>query len=244
MAADGAWVGTEPDLAAMPVTPADLEAIGLPGFGRFFNGYFNSLDGFVEGTAGFYGRPVEETRAVFDRLGLRRVYGSAMGLPSVPGDDESPPARVAYANIIEFADAAEADAFFDFLQCDGRCRLRTTPVARAAWSSPNPAFLKRQGRTEPACRAGRAAGATEFSRASFADFAATVERSSPPPSVRRRGARDPSCRPAGGPGAPTSAPRSTPQTGKPQSGGRSDRNTGEMSGNVGKYQVFGRVERS
>ena len=53
----GAWVGSEPDLAAMPITPGDLEAMGLPGFGRFFNGCFSSIDSFVEGTAGFYGQP-------------------------------------------------------------------------------------------------------------------------------------------------------------------------------------------
>ena len=29
----GAWVGSEPDLAAMPITPGDLEVMGLPGFG-------------------------------------------------------------------------------------------------------------------------------------------------------------------------------------------------------------------
>src|SRR3712207_6630741 len=60
----GAWVGSEPDLAAMPLTPRDLEAMGLPGFGRFFNGWFNSLDSFVEGTSGFYGHTPEESRAM------------------------------------------------------------------------------------------------------------------------------------------------------------------------------------
>src|ERR1700754_1518080 len=72
------WVGQEPDLAAIPLTPDDLAALGLPGFGRFFNGYFNDLDNFVEGTAGFYQQPISETKAVFDRMGLRRMFGSAM----------------------------------------------------------------------------------------------------------------------------------------------------------------------
>lgn len=117
-AAGRAWVGITPDLAAMPVTPADLEAIGLPGFGRFFNGFFNDLDMFIEGTAGFYGQPVEETRAVFDGMGLRRMYGSGMGQPSVPGE-ESPPVRGAYANLIEIENAAEADAFFDYIAAAG-----------------------------------------------------------------------------------------------------------------------------
>ncbi len=112
--AAGAWVGSEPDLAAMLITPGDLEAMGLPGMGRFFNGWFNSLDGFAEGTAGFYGHSVEETRAMAERIGLSRAFGSAMGLPSVPGE-ESPPARGAYANIFELRNPSETDAFFDYV---------------------------------------------------------------------------------------------------------------------------------
>jgi hypothetical protein len=112
--AASAWVGSEPDLAAMPITPGDLEAMGLPGFGRFFNGYFSSIDNFIEGTSEYYGRPVEEARALVDRIGLSRLYGVPMGLPSVAGDPESPPARVVYANIHELQNPSEADAFFDY----------------------------------------------------------------------------------------------------------------------------------
>ena len=109
------WVGQEPDLAAIPLTPQDLAALGLPGFGRFFNGYYNTLDGFVEGTAGFYQQPVSETQAVFDRMGLRRMFGSAMGLSSTPGDPESAPQRGAYTNVIEISHPAEADAFLTYI---------------------------------------------------------------------------------------------------------------------------------
>ncbi len=118
-AVGGAWVGQEPDLAAMPVTPADLEAMGLPGLGRFFNGWFNSLDSFVEGTAGFYGHTTEESRAMAERIGLSRAYGVPMGLPSVEGDPESPPTRGAYANIFELQNPSEADAFFDYVESAG-----------------------------------------------------------------------------------------------------------------------------
>ncbi len=107
-------MGSEPDLAAMPITPGDLEAMGLPGFGRFFNGYFSSIENFIEGTSGYYGRPVEEAHAMADRIGLSRLYGVPMGLPSVAGDPESPPARVVYANIHELQNPSEADAFFDY----------------------------------------------------------------------------------------------------------------------------------
>ena len=111
----GAWVGSEPDLAAMPITPGDLEAMGLPGFGRFFNGWFNSIDSFIEGTAGYYGHTPEETRAMVERIGLSRAYGSSMGLPSVPGE-ESPPERGAYANILELQNPSEANAFFAYVE--------------------------------------------------------------------------------------------------------------------------------
>jgi hypothetical protein len=115
----GAWVGSKPDLAAMPITPGDLEVMGLPGFGRFFNGYFSSIDNFIEGTAEYYGHPVEEARAMVDRIGLSRMYGVPMGLPSVEGDPESPPARVVYANIHEVQNATVADAFFDYVGSPG-----------------------------------------------------------------------------------------------------------------------------
>jgi hypothetical protein len=112
------WVGKEPDLAAMPNTPADLEALGLPGFGRFFNGFYNDPDLFIEGTSGFYGQPVEVTREVFARTGLTRMYGSGMGLPSVPGED-SPPVRVAYTNLIEIEHPDESGAWFDYISGPG-----------------------------------------------------------------------------------------------------------------------------
>jgi len=111
----GVRVGEQPDLAAMPITPADLAELGTPGMGRFFNGYFNSLDSAIQGMAGFYGHSEEETSVMLERIGLSRAYGSAMGLPRVPGDAESPAARGAYANIFELQNVAAADAFFAYV---------------------------------------------------------------------------------------------------------------------------------
>ena len=50
-----------------------------------------------------------------ERIGVSRVYGAPMGLPSVAGDPESPPARGVYANILELQNPSEADAFFDYV---------------------------------------------------------------------------------------------------------------------------------
>jgi hypothetical protein len=118
----------------MLITPGDLEAMGLPGFGRFFNGYFNTVDNFVQGTAGFYGHTVAETQAMADRIGLGRAFGDAMGLPSVAGDPDSPMARAAYANILELHNPSEADAFFDYLASatagpDARLSIVEAPFA-------------------------------------------------------------------------------------------------------------------
>jgi hypothetical protein len=114
----GAWVGQEPDLAAMPVTPADMEEFGFPGFGRFFNGFYASFDTFAQNDAGFFGKPLEEARAFYEGIGWSRFYGGGMGLPSVPGED-SPPARVVFANVLEVEDAAGADDYLTYISSAG-----------------------------------------------------------------------------------------------------------------------------
>ena len=114
----GAWVGQEPDLAAMPVTPADMDELGVPGFGRFFDGYYASFDVFAENDAGFFGKPAEEARAFYERIGWSRFYGAAMGSPSAPGQ-ESPPERTAFSNVLEVADAAGADDYLTFISSAG-----------------------------------------------------------------------------------------------------------------------------
>src|SRR5690348_6968802 len=63
----------DPDLAAMMVTPADLDAIGLPGLGRFGNGRFVSRDRAVEEDARSLGMTEDEVRAWYDRIGFGRV---------------------------------------------------------------------------------------------------------------------------------------------------------------------------
>lgn len=108
----------ELDLAAMPVLPSDLEAIGRPGYGRFYNGYFNSLDQFSEDEAFFSGRDYEEVRGFYEGLGFRRMFGVAMGVPTTPGE-ESPPAGYSLVTIIELDEGGDADAYFDNLGVTG-----------------------------------------------------------------------------------------------------------------------------
>lgn len=98
----------EADLAAMAVTPADLDAIGLPGFGRFGNGFFLPHERSIAVDAGLLGLPEDEVRDWYGRIGYRQAYGTELGLPSESSDDQSPPARGAFSRINEFADAAGA----------------------------------------------------------------------------------------------------------------------------------------
>ena len=96
------------DLAAMLVTTSDLDAIGFPGFGRFGNGFFISFEGAMQNDADSLGLTQEEARAWYEDIGFLRAYAADFGLPSVPGDDQSPPTRGGFSRIHEFEDAAGA----------------------------------------------------------------------------------------------------------------------------------------
>ena len=71
---------------------------------------FAGIEAIVEGNSAGIGLSVEETRAIYDGFGWRRIYSSAMGQP---GDPDGPPARGVNTSIQEL-DAAQADAYFAF----------------------------------------------------------------------------------------------------------------------------------
>lgn len=112
------WFGQEPDLAAMTLTPADLEETGHPGFGKYHPGHFLSFDQLTGFDARYFGRPVEEVRALYERIGWSRQYVFRLGLPSVPGQD-SPPEREFLSRVMEVADADGAGAYLDFTMSPG-----------------------------------------------------------------------------------------------------------------------------
>jgi hypothetical protein len=129
----GGWPGAL-DLAAMPVTPQDMTDLGLPGFGRFFNGYYASLDELAGDEARFIGKSVEETRALYGSIGFRRFYGTGMGVPSVPGDPASPPERGVIANVLELDDVPQLDDYVAFYGTAGPETEMAVSVAETPWS--------------------------------------------------------------------------------------------------------------
>jgi hypothetical protein len=102
------------NLPAMVLTPGDLEALGLPGFGKYGLGYFARLEGLAGGMADYLGKPAEDVLAFYESVGWRRMYGSNMGVPSDPNAPGSPPSRSAITLIAEYADADGADAALSF----------------------------------------------------------------------------------------------------------------------------------
>lgn len=109
------WADPELDLAAMALTPEQMAALGLPGYGRFFNGFYFPESNLIDGVSSFYGQPLEETQAAIEPMGISRGFGIGMGLPSTPGDHESPATRGVYMNVIQYTNPSAANAYLDFI---------------------------------------------------------------------------------------------------------------------------------
>ena len=113
-AAQGQQIGEPLDLPAMTLTPADIEAVGLTGYGRFANGFFRSLDEYVALRAEFLNKSEAEVRAALERAGWRRGYVTNLAVPTEPGNPDSPPSREAFSVVYEYADAEGAATAYDF----------------------------------------------------------------------------------------------------------------------------------
>ena len=107
------------NLPAMVLTPADLEAAGFPGYGKFGDGTFVPFASFVATTAAFRGLPVEAVQAASLEAGWRRFYGSTMGVPSVPDAPDCGASQVAFSFVNEYANAAGAGVAFAALGARG-----------------------------------------------------------------------------------------------------------------------------
>ena len=107
------------NLPAMVLTPADLEAAGFPGYGKFGDGNFVPFASFVATTAEFRGLPATEVEAAAQEAGWLRFYGSSMGVPNVPDTSECRASQVASSFVNEYVDAAGAQAAFAALNARG-----------------------------------------------------------------------------------------------------------------------------
>ena len=122
------------DLAALALTPDDLEAIGLAGFGLGGASYYASPHDYAPRVAGELGRDPAEVGDALAGFGWRRRYTVTLDRPLAPGTDDNE--RGVTSSLTEFATAEGAAAGFAFLEAEvaprpgGRAAPRDLPLAR------------------------------------------------------------------------------------------------------------------
>src|SRR5688572_13757226 len=100
------------DLPAIVLTPADLEAIGLPGFGRKGNGDLRRFDDYVASRAEFLNMEPAELEQLLTEAGWQAGYVTNLVLPSEPGNPESRESAIAFTAVHAYADADGATLAF------------------------------------------------------------------------------------------------------------------------------------
>jgi hypothetical protein len=93
------------DLAAIVLTPADLEEIGLAGFERKANGVLRRFDDYVVSRARFLNMEPAELGQLLTEAGWQAGYATNLGLPSEPGNPESQELAIAFTAVHAYADA-------------------------------------------------------------------------------------------------------------------------------------------
>ena len=112
-ATQGAAADPPFDLPAMTLTPADIEALGMTGYGRVGNGEFRSLDTYATRRAEFLELPAADLQDAFEAAGWRQGYVANLGLPAELGNPDSPPSHEAFSVVTEYAAAAGAADAYD-----------------------------------------------------------------------------------------------------------------------------------
>jgi hypothetical protein len=101
------------DLAAITLTPADLDDLGLEGFGMSY-GQTAFLEELIVASAEFRNLPEAEVRAAYEANGLIRRYDLSLHQPLDPADPAGDAGRLVVSYVMEFADAAGAAAAWAF----------------------------------------------------------------------------------------------------------------------------------
>jgi hypothetical protein len=104
-----------PDLAAMTLTPTDLEAEGLDGYGVGF-GQAMFLDDVITSTTQARGLPESEVRQFYEDAGFVRRYDTFLYLPADESDPAGEAARLVVSYVLEFADETGAAGAWAFLE--------------------------------------------------------------------------------------------------------------------------------
>ena len=112
---DASDAATTLDLAAMTLTPDDLDDAGLDDYGL---GYGETVfpDDYAASTAQNRDLPEEEVRQVLDEAGFVRAYTSYLYLPADEDDPAGPSDRYVLSYVLEFTDAEGAAAAWDFVE--------------------------------------------------------------------------------------------------------------------------------
>ena len=113
-AADARRAEAPLDLAAMALTPADLEGLGLEGYGSDF-GDLLTLQAEAEAIAATGDMSEAEATELLEDAGFVRSYSVRTALAQVQGGSGTYPTRGVFCHIYEFADEDGAEDLFSFL---------------------------------------------------------------------------------------------------------------------------------
>lgn len=103
------------DLAAAVLTPADAEAAGMPGFGRFGNGHQRQLEEYAQQRAQFQGISLDEAVVALTDAGWLQGYSAELGLPDQPGAQNAQPTAVLFSSIYQYVTAEGASAALAYI---------------------------------------------------------------------------------------------------------------------------------
>ncbi len=112
------------DLAMTTLTPADLEALQMPGYGVGF-GQMSYPDAFIASMAESRGLPEDQIRTAVEGSGFVRRYDSQLYLPADASSPAGTVGRVVASYILEFGDASGAASIFGFLEDESGNALAT-----------------------------------------------------------------------------------------------------------------------
>lgn len=98
------------DLPAAALTPADAEALGFEGFGRFGNGHQRHLDEYAQQRASFQNKPVSDVVATLNDAGWLQGYSAELLVPDLPGSQDAQPLEVLFSSSYQYASPEGASA--------------------------------------------------------------------------------------------------------------------------------------
>lgn len=105
------------DLAAVVLTPADLAAEGLAGYGSDY-GERRTMEQIAIGFAAQEDRPLDEAIELYEELGLVQSYTVRIAEPAEPGDFNGVATATVAFTLVEYEDAAGAELAFNLAEAD------------------------------------------------------------------------------------------------------------------------------